>query len=83
MNKSTEKRIERVLAIVAEHYERGRQDRCLQWVWRNYIHPEMGISLRTFRDYLTISGYHVNKRRIYKKKSDIEDEMQLKLPLWF
>ncbi len=34
--------------IAKQHYEPGRQDRCLKWVWRRHIYPAYGICYRTF-----------------------------------
>jgi hypothetical protein len=43
---------EKVKAIIKIHYEPGRQDRCKEWVFRNIIKPQTGISRRTFFRYL-------------------------------
>lgn len=56
MHKSTLKRAEAVMAIVEQHYEAGRQDRCKLWIYRNIIARQTGISQRTFFRYLNAAG---------------------------
>lgn len=48
MYKSTRKKAQFVQHFVDEYYEKGRQDRCLLWVYRNKVRPTLGISERTF-----------------------------------
>lgn len=38
--------------LAAQHYEPGRQDRCLKWVWRWHVRSLYGIGYRTFLRYL-------------------------------
>lgn len=45
-------RIEQVRAIVEQHYEPGRQDKNLKWVWRTHVRPVYGIGYITFLGYL-------------------------------
>ena len=46
--KNTILRARLVQQIVEEHYEPGRQDRCLRWVWRNRVIQRYPMSERTF-----------------------------------
>lgn len=48
------KRAEQIQAIVREHYEPGRQDRCLKWVWRRHVQPLYGVCYITFLKYLKV-----------------------------
>jgi len=52
MYKSTLKRKEYVEALIREHYEPGRQDRCKRWVYLHYVYPMTKISERTFYRYI-------------------------------
>lgn len=52
--KNTILRARLVQQIVEEHYEPGRQDRCLRWVWRNRVIQRYPMSERTFFRYLGI-----------------------------
>jgi hypothetical protein len=49
---STRKRAAEVQAIIAEHYEPMRRDRCYLWVYRHHIYPKLGIGITTFYKYL-------------------------------
>lgn len=80
---STIKRAERVLAIVRQHYEPGRQDRCLKWVWRAYVYPELGLSYIGFQTILHRNGFYVNERRQPSVERQTERERrQMKLAIW-
>jgi hypothetical protein len=52
MFKSTQRRKEIIEALIREHYEPGRQDRCKRWVYLHYVYPLTKISERTFYRYL-------------------------------
>ena len=52
MHTSTKKRREQILALIAQHYEPGRQDRCKRWVYMHYVYKQFGISERTFYRYI-------------------------------
>lgn len=81
---STIKRAERVLEIVAAHYEPGRQDRCLKWVWRNKVRPELGLTYGGFQKILHRNGFYVNERRpkpTASQQAEI-DRRQMKMPIW-
>lgn len=45
------KRAKAIQELTARHYEPGRQDRCLKWVWRVHIKPLFGICYQTFLTY--------------------------------
>lgn len=64
------KRAEQIQAIVREHYEPGRQDRCLKWVWRKYVEPVYGMCYVTFLKYANAE---------LKKEPEPEDRRQMKL----
>ncbi|MFT4073026.1 MAG: hypothetical protein QM654_14015 [Dysgonamonadaceae bacterium] len=55
-----------VADIVVEHYEAGRQDRCLEWCYRNVVNAKHPMSLRTFKRYIEIAvkefGYCFGER---------------------
>lgn len=48
VRKNTMLRAELVYNIVKEHYEPGRQDRCLLWVYRNKVNKVYPMSVATF-----------------------------------
>lgn len=50
--KSTRRKAEKVKDLVRQHYQPGRQDRCLLWVYRHIVKPDTGISERTYFRYL-------------------------------
>lgn len=52
MFKSTQKRAEQIMRLLAEYYEPGRQDRCKRWVYLHHVLHTLGISERTFYRYL-------------------------------
>lgn len=66
---STTKKAKLVRQIVAEHYEQGRQDRCMRWVYLTKVRPLLGISERTFYRYMG---------ELYKEEK--EPPTQLTLP---
>ena len=45
---STRIKAEKVKELVRQNYEPGRQDRCLMWVYRNFVKPSTGIGERTY-----------------------------------
>lgn len=49
---STKLSAEKVRAIIKEHYEPERRDRCKLAIYRNKIKPLTGISERTFWRYM-------------------------------
>ena len=51
-SKGYEIRAKHIRAITREHYEPGRQDRNLKWVWRHHIMPLYGIGYRAYLFYL-------------------------------
>lgn len=51
MNENTRKKALLVQAIIAEHYEPERQDRCKLWVYRNHVRKAIPMSERTFWRY--------------------------------
>lgn len=48
VRKNTMLRAELVYNIVKEHYEEGRQDGCLLWVYRNRVNKVYPMSVATF-----------------------------------
>lgn len=70
MTENTRKKAMLVQQLVEKHYEPGRQDRCLRWVYRHYVNPVYPMSERTFWRYV-----HVKVEA--PKKG--EDKNQLKL----
>lgn len=56
-NRGYLKRAKAIQELTRLHYERGRQDRCLKWVWRKYIEPDYGISYHTYLSYLSIGEF--------------------------
>lgn len=81
---STIKRAERVLELVRQHYEPGRQDRCLKWVWRTKVRPELGLSYVGFQAILHRNNFYVNERRpktTAEQLAEIE-RRQTKLEIW-
>jgi len=54
--KSTVERARIIRAIVEEHYEEGRQDRCKLWVYRNVIRKQYPMSERTFFRLLSLAN---------------------------
>jgi hypothetical protein len=66
---STRMKAERVKELVRQHYEPGRQDKCLMWVYRHVVKPATGISERSYWRYLDEMGV---------EKAE-EDPNQLKL----
>lgn len=81
---STIKRAERVLELVHQHYEPGRQDRCLKWVWRNKVRPELGLSYVGFQTILHRNNFYVNERRpkpTAEQLAEIE-RRQTRLEIW-
>jgi hypothetical protein len=54
-HENTLKKVQIVADIVAQHYEAGRQDRCLEWVYKNVVNITHPMSLRTFRRYIEIA----------------------------
>lgn len=52
---NTLKKAQIIADVVAKHYEAGRQDRCLEWIYKNIINEQHPMSLRTFRRYMTIA----------------------------
>ena len=89
-NDSTSKRIAVVVEMVRRHYEQGRQDRCLRWVWEHHVYPELGISIRTFRRYLSEAGVRVispprhkpRTRMSYAERLADAERRQLRIELW-
>lgn len=80
---STIKRAERVLELVKQHYEPGRQDRCLKWVWRTKVRPELGLSYIGFQTILHRNGFYVNERKKLTPEEQAElERRQLKMPIW-
>jgi hypothetical protein len=71
MRESTRKKAELVHELVKKHYEPGRQDRCLTWVYRYYVWKEVPMCERAFWHYL--------ERIKEEKKEEKEDKNQLKL----
>lgn len=61
---------ERVKAMVREHYEVGRQDKCMLAVYRNVVRKQTGISERTFWRYIN---------DIEAEQPTVEDKNQLRL----
>ncbi len=47
-------RARNIQQIVASHYEPGNQQKCLKSVWRRYIHPQFGLSYRSFLQYCKV-----------------------------
>lgn len=43
--------------VVEQHYEPGRQDRCLRWVWQREIWPVWGVEYRTFLFHIKKAGW--------------------------
>ena len=81
---STIKRAERVLELVHQHYEPGRQDRCLKWVWRNKVRPELGLSYVGFQAILHRNNFYVNKRRPKPTAEQLAEmeRRQTRLEIW-
>ncbi|MDD4992162.1 MAG: hypothetical protein PHR83_08025 [Paludibacter sp.] len=48
MNKSTIERAKLVQAIVKQHYEAGRQDKCKRWVYKTHVKKIYPMDERTF-----------------------------------
>lgn len=46
------RRAEEIQRITNEHYEPGRQDRCLKWVWKRHIYPTFGVCYSSYLGYL-------------------------------
>lgn len=59
-HENTLKKARIVADIVVEHYEAGRQDRCLEWVYRNVVNVKHPMSLRTFQRYIKIATNELN-----------------------
>lgn len=70
MNENTRKKAVLVQELVRKHYEAGRQDKCLRWVYRNYVAKQIPMCERTFWRY-------VGMKLEPEKKN--EDKNQLKL----
>jgi hypothetical protein len=54
MNQSTIERAKLVQAIVKQHYEAGRQDRCKRWVFNNHVVKIYPMCEKTFWRLLSI-----------------------------
>lgn len=69
IEESSLKKAQIIADIVKEHYEPGRQDRCMEWVYRNIVYKRYPMSLRRFQWYIQIArdllGY------IFKDEDDI------------
>lgn len=46
--------VEMVQSLVREHYEEGRQDRCLAAVWRVWVYPKYPMCYETLRRIMSI-----------------------------
>lgn len=57
-HKNTIERALLVQALVDEHYEPGRQDRCKTWIWRNVVRHEYPMSLVTYYRLLSLAKKH-------------------------
>jgi hypothetical protein len=53
MHKNTIEKRNLVRALVAQHYEEGRHDRCKRWVYLNIVKRTYPMSERTFFRYLS------------------------------
>lgn len=73
-----------MLELVRQHYEPGRQDRCLKWVWRTFVRPELGLSYAGFQRILHRNNFYVNERRAkptVEQLAEIE-RRQTRLEIW-
>lgn len=52
MHESTLQRIKMAHELTQKHYEPGNQSKCYRAVWRNHIRRIMGISYRTYLNYI-------------------------------
>lgn len=52
MHASTMKRIKIARELTLKYYEPGNQTKCYRAVWRNHIQKIMGISYRTYLNYI-------------------------------
>ncbi|NMA73135.1 MAG: hypothetical protein GX963_03040 [Bacteroidales bacterium] len=66
MNENTLNKIKIVADIVKQHYEPGRQDRCLKWCYSNIVKKLYPMSERTFWRYMAIAvnrfGYEFKEK---------------------
>ncbi|GAD07592.1 hypothetical protein [Porphyromonas crevioricanis] len=69
MHENTLRRIAAVQAIVAQHYEKGRRDRCYREVWRRYVYPVYPISYATFKNYMSVDIVGASKRMTRAKNA--------------
>jgi hypothetical protein len=53
-NPNTLKQAELIARIIKQHYEPGRQDRNLRWIYRNHILKTYPISERTYWRYVSL-----------------------------
>lgn len=60
-------RASRIRELTELHYEPGRQDRCLKWVWRRHVHPQFGIGYRTYLRYIR----HVQRCEGYDRDAQL------------
>ncbi len=59
MNQNVKDKIKIVADIVKQHYEEGRQDRCLLWCYRNVVNKQYPMSERTFWRYMAFAKKHL------------------------
>ena len=67
--------------IVQKHYEPGRQDRSLEWIYRNIVNKQYPMCLATFMRYIHIARKHLGYDFDFQNRSkqyifDIYDRMQ-------
>lgn len=53
-NKNQIRKRERAVQITRQYYEPGRQDRCLRWVWKKYIHDLFHVEYATYLTWLRL-----------------------------
>ena len=68
MNANKINKVKIVADIVKQHYEPGRQDRCLKWCYENVVNKLYPMSVRTFWRYMDIAVSELGYE--FKEKED-------------
>lgn len=59
-------RAQRIRELTEQHFEPGRQDKCLKMVWRRHVQPVYGISYRAYLRYIRYlkhcQNYDINRQ---------------------
>lgn len=55
ISKNRLRKAKKIAELTQKHYEPGRHDRCLEWVYEYIVNKQYPMHLRTFRRYIQIA----------------------------